>query len=505
MRMSDRSARALSGLLAAALAGPALAQLRVAEWNVTNYSQGRVADFKTALYGAFDGRSLAPDILIGQEFLSQAGVDNFLSILNTAPGSPGDWKAAPFFNGPDTDSAFFYRDSKVTFIAATIVSPGGNAPQHPRHLLRYDIRPKDYTSDAAILACYSSHMKAGIDDTDKVRRLDEAQAMRADAAALPSDWNYLLGSDLNIRGAGEEAYKAITDPATGADGLFYDPIASPADWYGNFFFRFIHTQDPVGDGGMDDRFDQILSSASLLDAAGFEYIGDHTKPFSMSTWNDPNHSYRCWGNDGTSLNLQLTVEGNTMVGPVIAQALRNAAAGGGHLPVYLDLRVPAKIDAPTVIDFGTVEQGAIAEEILEVTNSADTALWTVAGIADLNYDLLFTPGFASFPGPFVEPPGGGPGTHSISMDTTNIGPKSGLITIPSDAPDNPILHVELKGEVIADPCYPDFNGDDVLDFFDFLAFTNAFNEADPEADCTQDQTHDLFDFLCFVNAFNEGC
>ena len=29
-----------------------------------------------------------------------------------------------------------------------------------------------------------------------------------------------------------------------------------------------------------------------------------------------------------------------MVGPVIAQALVTAAAGAGHLPVFLDLRVP---------------------------------------------------------------------------------------------------------------------------------------------------------------------
>jgi hypothetical protein len=54
-------------------------------------------------------------------------------------------------------------------------------------------------------------------------------------------------------------------------------------------------------------------------------------------------------------------------------------------------------------------------------------------------------------------------------------------------------------------CYPDFTGDDALDFFDFLAFANAFNAGEPEADCTGDNTLDLFDFLCFVYAFNQGC
>ena len=54
-------------------------------------------------------------------------------------------------------------------------------------------------------------------------------------------------------------------------------------------------------------------------------------------------------------------------------------------------------------------------------------------------------------------------------------------------------------------CYPDFTGDGTLDLFDFLAYVNAFNAADPAAECNGDGSLDLFDFLCFVNAFNAGC
>src|SRR5262249_22122943 len=54
-------------------------------------------------------------------------------------------------------------------------------------------------------------------------------------------------------------------------------------------------------------------------------------------------------------------------------------------------------------------------------------------------------------------------------------------------------------------CYPDFDANGSLDLFDFLAFVNAFNAADPRADCDQNGVFDLFDFLCFVNAFNAGC
>jgi hypothetical protein len=54
-------------------------------------------------------------------------------------------------------------------------------------------------------------------------------------------------------------------------------------------------------------------------------------------------------------------------------------------------------------------------------------------------------------------------------------------------------------------CYPDLDGSGTLDLFDFLAFVNLFNTADPAADCDADAQFTLFDFLCFVNAFNGGC
>ena len=61
-------------------------------------------------------------------------------------------------------------------------------------------------------------------------------------------------------------------------------------------------------------------------------------PYSTTTWNDPNQSYRVWGNDGTSFNKSLTIAGNAEVGASIAQSLVNdATPAGGHLPVFLDL------------------------------------------------------------------------------------------------------------------------------------------------------------------------
>jgi hypothetical protein len=55
------------------------------------------------------------------------------------------------------------------------------------------------------------------------------------------------------------------------------------------------------------------------------------------------------------------------------------------------------------------------------------------------------------------------------------------------------------------PCYPDCDGNGMLDFFDFLCFQNAFLAQDPYADCDQNGVFDFFDYLCFQNEFLAGC
>ncbi len=345
-RLKARSIALHAGLLLF-LCAPGLAdQVRVVTWNVSNYTSGRVSAFQTAIYGQYNGRSMSPDMFIGQEFLSTAGVTNFLNLLNAAPGSPGDWAAADFVNGPDTDSAFFFRTSKAELATdlstngVTVVAVGGPAPNHPRNIMRYDVRLAVGTSEETRLAIYSTHMKAGSGSDDKARRLLEAERIRADAETLPAGWSFLLGGDFNIQSSAQSAYQEMVGSQSDDSGRFFDPINTPGSWNNSSAFRIVHTQDPIGAGGMDDRHDQILVSADLVDGAGLDYIGHAAIAYSTTTWNDPLHSYRSWGNDGTSFNTSLTVAGNQMVGPVIAQALIDTALNGGHLPVFLDIQVP---------------------------------------------------------------------------------------------------------------------------------------------------------------------
>ena len=55
------------------------------------------------------------------------------------------------------------------------------------------------------------------------------------------------------------------------------------------------------------------------------------------------------------------------------------------------------------------------------------------------------------------------------------------------------------------PCPADFNGDTIVDFFDYLDFVDAFSANSSSADFNHDSTIDFFDYLDFVDAFSVGC
>ncbi|MBU6413356.1 MAG: hypothetical protein KGS45_07765 [Planctomycetes bacterium] len=54
-------------------------------------------------------------------------------------------------------------------------------------------------------------------------------------------------------------------------------------------------------------------------------------------------------------------------------------------------------------------------------------------------------------------------------------------------------------------CQADYNGDTVVDFFDYLDFVADFSSNAPGADFNADTVIDFFDYLDFVAAFSTGC
>lgn len=350
--MSTTSARfvAITSSLAIVVTASFGQSLRVAAWNISNYSGGRGADIGNAVYGSFEGRSFSPDVIIGQEINSASAASTFVSILNSAVGSPGDWAAsfdttiALGGSGSANDAVLFYRSSKVSLLGSPInVNPAGSigsgSNQAPRAAYRWDVKILRNADTNEVLAIYGNHLKAGDTSTDKARRGVTADAIRNDANALDTNYQFLFGGDLNMQSSNEAEYQTFVGSSSNNRGRFLDPIRTPGSWNNSSAYRFVHTQDPSGAGGMDDRFDQVLIGGGLADGVGTDYVGNSQVAYSTTTWNDVNHSYRVWGNDGSSFNSSLTTTGNSMVGSSIAQSLINTSTtAGGHLPVFLDLK-----------------------------------------------------------------------------------------------------------------------------------------------------------------------
>lgn len=366
----SHSRRTYSFLLIAALtilrAPASTADLRVAAWNISEFGNPAynatrtAADVQTAVFGSFNGLSMSPDVIIAQEIWQQ-GEATFLNDLNTNPFNTGAHDWAAFFNpahmGNDSfatnDLVLYYRTSRVTPKGNPVLVDTGSSSSStaPRDTYRFDLKINGDAMGNQVLAVYGNHMKAGSDATSQARRQVTANAIRSNANSLGANYSFLFGSDTNIQSSTEQAYQTMVGSTSNNRGRFFDPIDSPGTWNNNAAFKYIHTQDPTGPGGMDDRFDQLLVSNDLTNSANsLHYVGRTNSPYSTTTWNDPNHSYRCWGNDGTSFNNSLTVTGNSMVGSTIAQALKNCATpDGGHLPVFMDLEYATALNPPLPI------------------------------------------------------------------------------------------------------------------------------------------------------------
>jgi endonuclease/exonuclease/phosphatase family metal-dependent hydrolase len=551
--------------LSGGAAAPALAQLRVATWNVSTYGGAnavRDPAFQSVLFDTFVPspgvvRQFNPDVIAIQELSPNVNALNaYLAMINARAGA-NTYGVSPFVSGPDSVSAVFYRRSKVVFVEAVSISAGSTSPNPPRNTMRFRVRPVGYAAPGvggrqeADLYIYSSHMKAGTTDDDKARRLVEAQRIRTNAQALPGGSNFVVLGDFNIQASVEPppgqsfgAYTWLTQSQANNVGRVFDPISTPGvgvngTWNNQSAMRFVHTQSPgLGTAtpptppGMDDRFDFIMVSSQLIDRVGttvpglgMEYIGNFPTAYSTTTWDDPNHSYRAWGNDGTKYNLPVNNGGtNAMVGATIANALVTAATGdaaGGHVPVFLDLRVPARtavagsgVTSPggvLTIDFGQVAQGSDQSRDFTVGNGGNVSLWNAAGINTLSYTLAIPTGGPTFvfdPGPlsFLAAAGAASNAHTLFLDTTTPGVFTGTLTISSNSSDEPLVTVQLMGEVLAPVvCEADCDGSGALSPADFTCFLGKYRAGDPTADCDASGGLSPADFTCFLGKYRVGC
>ena len=402
--------------------------LRVVNYNILNYpgTTGATRDplFRTIL------APLNADILCVQEMQSDAGCTQFLGSLNTM--EPGQWARAAFDNGPDTDSGLFYKPSKLQLIGQGFFFP--NSAILLRYIHYYRLMPVGYTSPAAEIRVYALHLKAS--QGFEAQRAAEATGLRDTLNAVIPGTHSLVMGDFNLYHGTEPALTKLLESQADNDGRLYDPLGLQGiSWQDNTSIKWAWTQSPckTGDtgcgpgaatGGIDDRFDLILPTLNWNDGVGLELIPG---------------TYVAVGNDGQHWNNSIQDAPTIPEGAAYASALHAAA---DHLPVRVDLRLPARASVPAApIAFGTVIAGATASALLNVTNAAPAP-----GEA-LTYSYTPPTGFTAPLGP-QSAAAGVTNQDAIALDTSAPGNKSGALAITSNSVEGAIPGVALSGTVL---------------------------------------------------------
>jgi len=290
------------------------APIRVATYNVLNFPDAlgfqRLDDLRTAM------SYVAPDVVVVQEMISSEGASLFLdSVMHYVNNT---YTNAPFNNGPDTDNALFYRADRIDYLGAVYHTTPN------RDIAEYRLVISGTQTD---LYLFSVHFKASQGLTNEQIRLQEATILRERLDVLPAGSNFIVAGDFNIYYSDEPAFQKLTDSLTSISGRLIDPLRLTGNWHENIYYAAAHTQstrvdqlpDGGATGGMDDRFDMILCSASIIDTAGLYLMED---------------SYTICGNDGEHFNLAINYGYNSVVPAEVADALYLAS---DHLPLAVDL------------------------------------------------------------------------------------------------------------------------------------------------------------------------
>ncbi|QQS35327.1 MAG: hypothetical protein IPM56_13885 [Ignavibacteriales bacterium] len=287
----------------------AQSQHRIMSYNLLNYPGSDTTTRNPYFRTIFS--TLQPDILIVQEMTSQAGVNGFLNnVLNSVSSG---YAAGQFIDGFDTDNAIFYKSASFTFLS--------NSPIQTelRDINEFKLR-NNISGDTLII--YSLHLKASSGSANEQQRAAEIDSLRKRTNSLNSGTNFIVVGDYNIYGASEPAYQKLVSQS--GSGYLIDINPLSGDWSQQQYAAF-HTQSPRvrsfgggATGGMDDRFDMILMSQSVIDEGGIKYVPG---------------TYTVYGNDGNHYNDSINRPPNNVVTQTIANALHYAS---DHLPVYAD-------------------------------------------------------------------------------------------------------------------------------------------------------------------------
>ena len=459
--------------LVSLLAASAQAQLRVVTYNTATGNPGGVQTARAGAAAVLEaigvesklGIAKPIDVLLLQEqytvqISTQSFADEMNDIYDTDAYQRGTLNALTnSLNRSGGGPGIVFNSATVELLEEIRLGLVSDDHQ-PRSAMRYKLRPVGYGDDT-IFYVYNDHYKSDTGLENEARRLEEAQAVRANADALGDGAHVLYVGDFNIQSASDDMYQWLTSDGP---GKAYDPIDQTASWHNSNTLRWTHTQSPLVDnaggltgGGIDDRFDFQLVTAPFDDGLGLSIIDG---------------TYRAFGNNGTHVCCGSSIDTGTGASPATLGALMTAS---DHLPVVADYQLPAIMQAVAGNVPASLELGQTFNLDVVVTNAANV----VAAIgADLLRYSLTTSGDLS--GSFLNRTDAALGDgnlHLVGFDTSTFGPKSGTIQIASTSQQvaNGLINIPVNYTVIAAGIPGDYNGNGIVDAADYTPWRDSLN------------------------------
>jgi hypothetical protein len=199
--------------------------------------------------------------------------------------------------------------------------------------LYYKAADLEETRDTIFFTCFVAHLKAGNSDSDASKRAGMVATAMTYIRTHNLPENMMFMGDLNLYNSEEQAYTNLTYNYSGKR-YFFDPINREGYWNNNASFSDVHTQsthsghtDCFSSGGLDDRFDLIMASESLLNGSD---------KILMLT-----DTYQALGNDGQHYNMNINDSPTNTSAP--GQVIDALYGMSDHLPVLVKLKVDASL------------------------------------------------------------------------------------------------------------------------------------------------------------------
>ena len=272
---------------------------------------------------------IEPDIIVCQEVNANEGFNHFLSdVLDIA--QPNEWMGAEFTNqSASQDIALYYKPQYFNYISTSIINTAQGSGT--RDVVEWVL---EHVESSVQFRVYGVHLKASSGTSNSQERLAETTVLRNYLNNLSSGIHFIVCGDFNIysnSSTSEPAFDMLTVAGDNTAGQLFDPINRIGHWHNNSSFADVHTQSPRttqfgggANGGMDDRFDWIFASSSVME-----------ETYEMTY---VENSYMVLGNDGAHFNQAINSGTNSAVSEEMADALH---AASDHLPVFADFQFPS--------------------------------------------------------------------------------------------------------------------------------------------------------------------